>query len=60
MSHPNTQLSNYTLTSISMLPFAAKTGVHAELFNGVEAKLSVCAKTNLGLILKDENFVLSL
>lgn len=60
MSHPNTQLSSYTLTSQSMLPLAAKTGMHAELFNGVEAKLSVWAETNLGLILKDENSVLPL
>lgn len=37
-----------------MLLLMAKTGVHAEIVNSVEAKLSVHAETNLGLILKDE------
>lgn len=41
-----------------MLPLAAKTGGHAEIFNGVKVKLSVRTETNLGLILKDENSVL--
>lgn len=54
MSHPNMQWSNYKLTAISMLLLMAKTGVHAEIVNSVEAKLSVHAETNLGLILKDE------
>ena len=57
MSHSDTQLSNRTLTSKSVVPLAANTWLHAEIFNSVEAKLSLCAEMNLGLILQEENSV---